>query len=158
MNTRFNRFRNCESGNIAIMGTFAMIPILGLVVGGIEFAEIDKITRSMQHAADTAVIAAFDAPELTWSKRIRRANGFFDANFLFPERVGGVSKKLSGKQTKRRVVLNYSASAKIDSLFGEMSPFFDGTISVQASALYVEGSGKHPRLISSGKSSAKRGL
>lgn len=149
MHKSIKKFLRCEKGNIAIMGTFAMIPILSLVVGGMELGEINKVTQSMQHAADQAVIAAFDEPDLSWSKRIRRADAFFDTNFPYPKRVEGLSKKLSGRQTRQRVELSYKANAKIDSLFGEMSPFASGSIRVEAKAIYIVGSGNPPRLIAS---------
>ena len=118
----YRHFLRNEDGNIALMAAGAAMPMLALIMGGIELAEFNRIERSMQHAADTAVMAAFDGRELDWSQRIKRADKFFDVNFPYDHRIKKVKRKLSGSQRRRKITLEYSASAQNVNLTGEVQP------------------------------------
>ena len=150
MLTAIKKLFTDTKGNVAIITGGTILPILALVAGGIEIAETSRLKRSMQHAADTAVMAAFQKPDLSWSKRIKLANDFFDSNFPHDHRVLKIKKRLSGQQTKRRVILEYTASAENKSLTRGINPFTEITITVKSRALYIAGSFTPPKLIASG--------
>ena len=59
MFAKFRDFLACRRGNVAFMTAGALVPLLTLTAGGLEFAEYQRLQASMQHAADTAVMAAF---------------------------------------------------------------------------------------------------
>ena len=149
----YRNFLRNEDGNIAIMAAGAAMPMLALIMGGIEMAEFSRIERSMQHAADTAVMAAFDGRDSNWSQRIKRADRFFDMNFPYDHRIKKVERKLSGSQRRRKITLEYSASAQNVNLTGKFNPFAKSRVSVKARAVYVQGSNRAPRLVYSRSSS-----
>lgn len=126
----------------------ALVPLLTLTAGGLEFAERQRVETSMQHAADTAVMAAFDNDRHGWRKKVRRANNFFDSNFHYSNRVTRIKKRLRGQAGRKSMVLTYHASSQVHSLFGELNPFTGNIIKVTARAELVYRSGRGPRLIS----------
>ena len=125
----------------------ALVPLLTLTAGGLEFAERQRVETSMQLAADTAVMAAFNSERRNWRQRKKRADHFFDANFRHANRVTRIKKRLRGKESRRRIVLTYQASSRVHSLFGEFNPFSDNTIRVTSRAELVFRSGQGPRLV-----------
>ena len=133
----------------------AALPALTLIAGGLEFAEYHKTRTAMQHAADTAVMSAFYVPDRHWSKRVRRANDFFDSNFPNQKKVSGIKRRLRGKMDRKRFVLRYEASARINRLFGELNPFAKDKIKVTSTAEMVMGSRRAPRLIASHEAASK---
>ncbi|MEP1206751.1 MAG: pilus assembly protein TadG-related protein [Rhizobiaceae bacterium] len=142
------RFARCSRGNVAFMTAGALVPLLTLTAGGLEFAERQRVEVSMQHAADTAVMAAFDTERRNWRNKVRRANRFFDANFHHAKRVKRVKKRLRGQEGRKRMVLTFQASSQVQSLFGEFNPFTSNTIRVTSRAELVYRSRRGPRLIS----------
>ncbi|MGI9365304.1 MAG: pilus assembly protein TadG-related protein [Rhizobiaceae bacterium] len=146
----FYRFFRCERGNFAFITAAAALPALTLIAGGLEFAEYNKTKASMQHAADTAVMAAMTSPDPRWSKRVRRAHRFFDVNFQQGHRTNGIKKQLSGKRDRERLVMTYQATTSAKRLFGELNPFTKDKIKVTARAEYILFSSRPPRLISPG--------
>ncbi len=152
---RIRSFAKSTRGNVAFMTAGALMPILTLTAGGLEFAERQRIEISMQHAADTAVMAAFDNSKRGFRKKMRRAHQFFDANFQHSNRVTRVKKRLAGKDLRQRLVLTYQASGRVHSLFGELNPFTNNIIKVTSRAEFVYRSGRGPRLISATSSQGK---
>ena len=147
------RFAFCTRGNVAFMTAGALVPLLTLTAGGLEFAERQRVESSMQLAADTAVMAAFNSDRRNWRQRKRRADHFFDSNFRYSNRVSRIKKRLRGKESRKRLVMTYQASSKVHSLFGEFNPFSNNTIKVISRAELVYRSGRGPRLISSEETS-----
>ena len=155
MYQQIGRFLRCSRGNIAFMTAGALVPLLTLTAGGLEFAERQRVETSMQHAADTAVIAAFDVERNRGRDRVRRSHRFFDANFQYWKRVSRVKKRLRGQQGRQRLVMQFEASSKISSLFGEFNPFTSDTIKVTSRAELIYGSDQGPRLISAQSAAGK---
>lgn len=141
------QFFGCQRGNIAFMTAGAMVPLLTLTAGGLEFAEYQRVQTSMQLAADQAVLSAFDQDRRGWSRRIKRAHRFFDVNFKHRSRVTQVKKRLRGRNDRRKMVLSFEASGKLNSLFGEFNPFAKDRVIVRSRAVLHYGSGSGPRLI-----------
>ena len=152
---RLGGFIACSRGNIAFMTAGFALPALTLIAGGLEIAEFHRTKIDMQHAADTAVMSAIYAPDRDWSKRVRRANDFFDNNFQNPHKVTRIKRKLRGNSDRKRLVLRYDASADIISLFGELNPFTKNTIRVTSEAELDFRSGRPARLTGSGESTSK---
>ena len=142
------RFTSCTRGNVAFMAAGALVPLLTLTAGGLEFAERQRVESSMQLAADTAVMAAFNSERRNWRQRKKRADHFFDTNFRYSNRVTRIKKRLRGKESRKRLVVTYQASSQVHSLFGEFNPFTNNTIKVTSRAELVYRSGRGPRLIS----------
>ena len=155
MKRRISAFLTCTRGNIAFMTAGALVPLLTLTAGGLEFAEYQRVQTSMQHAADTAVMAAFHPEGRRWHHRVKRANQFFDVNFQHADRVTRVRKRLRGRQDRYRLVLEYQASSKINRLFGDFNPFTNDTIRVVSRAELSLKTGLSPRLISSASGTSK---
>ncbi|NKB51624.1 MAG: hypothetical protein GKR97_05275 [Rhizobiaceae bacterium] len=152
---RIHSFGKCTRGNVAFMTASALLPLLTLTAGGLEFAERQRIEISMQHAADTAVMAAFDNSKRGFRKKMRIAHQFFDANFQHAHRVTRIKKRLAGKDQRKRLVLTYQASGQVQSLFGELNPFTSNTIKVTSRAELIYHSARGPRLISASSSQSK---
>ncbi|MEP0944881.1 MAG: Tad domain-containing protein [Rhizobiaceae bacterium] len=155
MYRRFSEFLACTRGNIAFMTAGSLVPLLTLTAGGLEFAEYQRIQSSMQHAADTAVMAAFQPDGRRWHHRVRRANKFFDVNFQQPQRVTRIKKQLRGRQDRKRLVLQYQASAKINRLFGEFNPFTEDTVRVVSRAEMNFTTDYAPRLVAASSDKSK---
>ena len=155
MFAKFRDFLACRRGNVAFMTAGALVPLLTLTAGGLEFAEYQRVQASMQHAADTAVMAAFHPEGRRWHHRVKRANKFFDVNFQHVDRVTRVRKRLRGRQDRYRLVLEYQASSKINRLFGDFNPFTNDTIRVVSRAELSLKTGLSPRLISSASGTSK---
>ena len=155
MFAKFQDFLACRRGNVAFMTAGALVPLLTLTAGGLEFAEYQRVQASMQHAADTAVMAAFHPDGRRWHHRVKRANQFFDVNFQHVDRVTRVRKRLRGRQDRYRLVLEYQASSKINRLFGDFNPFTNDTIRVVSRAELSLKTGLSPRLISSASGTSK---
>lgn len=155
MYSKFKAFLACKRGNIAFMTAGALVPLLTLTAGGLEYAEYQRVQASMQHAADTAVMAAFQPEGRRWHHRVKRANSFFDVNFQHANRVTRIRKRLRGRQDRYRLVLQYQASSKINRLFGDFNPFTNDTIRVDSRAELNLKTGLSPRLISSASGTSK---
>ena len=148
-------FLRCTRGNVAFMTAGALVPLLTLTAGGLEFAEYQRVQTSMQHAADTAVMAAFDTKGHRWHNRVRRADRFFDVNFKHANRVPRLKKRLRGRADRRGMVLQYQASSKVNSLFGELNPFTKDTIRVVSRAEINYRTDFAPRLVAAKSGAAK---
>ncbi len=58
---RIRRFRDDKSGNVAIMFSISLIPIVGLTGFGVEYARTDSAHSKVQAAVDAAALAATSA-------------------------------------------------------------------------------------------------
>ena len=144
---RLREFLGCARGNIAFMTAGAAFPLLTLAAGGLEFAEYQRHAAWLPAPADTAVLSAFDENRRGWSKRVKRANQFFDINFKHANRVTKVKKRLRGRRDRNRLILSYQAKGKLNSLFGELNPFTNDVVTVRPRAVLHFGIGTGPRLI-----------
>ena len=143
------------------MAAGAAMPLLTLGIGAIEIAEYNRVQKSMQTAADAAVLSIFSKAYMAvkknqhfdLSKSIKTANNLFDANFTQRHRVNALKRKLSGRQRKSKLQMTYSASANIKNMFGDINPLAGNKIIIHASAEFDPFSGKPPRLVYTHKGS-----
>ncbi len=150
-------FIKCDRGNMAIMTAAMAMPMLTLTVGGLEYSELSKIKENMQHSSDVAVLAAFQSLPKGWSVQQKRAKSYFQANLSSESRILTVKTRLRRKIYKKHIILSYTVKTKVGSLFGELSPFGDGTIVVKSTAAYNLKTKRPPRLIGNDYAGLKDG-
>jgi len=141
------RFAKNQSGNVAILTAMMAMPLLFLAAGAIDTIRHSRMKDTMQTAADAAVMAAFRGPARNWRKRQNTAHLQFRANLQKTRFAHGVQTKMSREMQKNRITFTYRAEAKLDSIFGDLSPFSGDRLSVQARAAWEVGSRKPPHLI-----------
>ena len=79
-------FASAVGGNVAIIFTFAMIPVVGAVGAGVDYSSVSSARSAMQAAADsTALMLAKDAASLSTSQLQQSANDYFRATFNRPD-------------------------------------------------------------------------
>lgn len=77
----FQKFRDDESGNFAMMFGLALVPILGLVGAAVDYARASKARTELAAALDdAALMAARDASKLTDGQLRTRINEWVKAN------------------------------------------------------------------------------
>ncbi|MPZ59490.1 MAG: hypothetical protein GEU91_24020 [Rhizobiales bacterium] len=80
------RLWNAEEGNVAIIFTIALIPIVGLTGAAIDYSRASSVRTAMQAALDaTALAMSKDATSLTASALNEKAAAYFAAAFNRPE-------------------------------------------------------------------------
>ncbi|MGI9394870.1 MAG: TadE/TadG family type IV pilus assembly protein [Boseongicola sp.] len=146
-----------ESGNIAVLTTIMATPIMLLVAGVIDTNRHTRMQSVMQKSADAAVLAAFRSSKPGWRKRQKTAHRHFRVNIRNVKFAHGVRAKMTRTIEKRRLIFTYNASTKVDSIFGELSPFSGSQISVQSRAAWKVGTNEHARLIGNGDGKADQG-
>jgi Flp pilus assembly protein TadG len=78
--------RRAEDGNVAIIFTIALLPIIGLAGGAIDYSRASATKTAMQAALDaTALAMSKDASSLTQSQLSQKAEAYFKAAFNRPE-------------------------------------------------------------------------
>jgi Flp pilus assembly protein TadG len=79
-------FRRAENGNVAIIFAVALIPIVGLVGGSVDYSRASSARAAMQAALDaTALAMSKDATTLTTEQLSNKATVYFKAAFNRPE-------------------------------------------------------------------------
>lgn len=79
-------FRQDRRGNVAILFTLAIVPILGLVGAAVDYSRANSARTAMQAALDaTALMISRDAAKLSQEEITARAQAYFDASYNRPE-------------------------------------------------------------------------
>jgi Flp pilus assembly protein TadG len=82
------RFVNHQDGNIAVIFTLALVPVIGFLGAGIDYSRVNRARTGMQDALDSAALmVAKDAGanNLTAAQISQEAQTFFTAMFNHPE-------------------------------------------------------------------------
>jgi len=88
---RLHGFRRAERGNVAVIFTLAVIPIMGFVGAGVDYSRANSVKSAMQQAMDaTALMLSKDVSALTSSQVTQKATDYFLALFNHPEATGVV--------------------------------------------------------------------
>jgi Flp pilus assembly protein TadG len=78
--------RDAEDGNVAIIFTIALLPIIGLTGAAIDYSRASSVRAAMQAALDaTALAMSKDAATLTSAQLNTKASQYFAAAFNRPE-------------------------------------------------------------------------
>ena len=76
------RFVPAREGNVAMMFAIALVPMIVVVGGGVDYARIKMTETGLQDAADaTATMLSKSASDMTNSQMQQQATDFFNANF-----------------------------------------------------------------------------
>jgi Flp pilus assembly protein TadG len=76
----------CERGNVVMMFSLAMIPLMGLTGIAVDYSRASSIKAAMQIAADSAALAlSRSASSLSEAALNSAANDYFNATFSRPE-------------------------------------------------------------------------
>src|SRR4051812_24413235 len=87
--TGMQSFRHAERGNVAVIFTLAVIPIMGMVGAAVDYSRANSIKSAMQSAVDaTALMLSKEAPTLTSAQISQKATDYFNALFNHPEATG----------------------------------------------------------------------
>src|SRR3979409_1289529 len=79
-------FRRAERGNVAVIFTLAMIPIMGMVGAAVDYSRANSVKSAMQQAIDaTALMLSKDAATLSSSQMSQKGTDYFTALFNHPE-------------------------------------------------------------------------
>lgn len=82
-------FRRADQGNIAVMFSIAILPILGLVGAAIDYSRVNNARTAMQAAIDaTALMISKEAAGLTAAQVTSKAQAYFAAMYKHPEATG----------------------------------------------------------------------
>lgn len=146
---KLQEFGKNTRGNIAMIAAAAAIPLTVAVAGVFDASQYSRLKSNMQNASDAAVMAAARAKGLSWRKRRAVANQFFHANFQGVKTSKSLKGKLKGTFYKKeqRVILSYSASGKMQTIFSGLVPAFKDAIAVKSTVEISERTGFEPRLI-----------
>jgi Flp pilus assembly protein TadG len=83
---QLRRLRVSEDGNVAIIFSLALIPIVGLTGGAIDYSRASATRTAMQAALDaTALAMSKDAANLTAADLKTKATAYFNAAFNRPD-------------------------------------------------------------------------
>ncbi|MBZ8132659.1 pilus assembly protein [Afifella sp. IM 167] len=74
------QYRSEEEGVVAILFALALIPLLGLAAGAVDFSRLNTMKAGVQHAADAAAIAGAKAARLEGVDAIETARQSYWAN------------------------------------------------------------------------------
>jgi len=87
--TGLQSFRRAERGNVAVIFTLAVIPIMGFVGAAVDYSRANSIKAAMQSAVDaTALMLSKDVATLTSAQISQKATDYFTALFNHPEATG----------------------------------------------------------------------
>src|SRR5438876_922770 len=79
-------FRADQAGNVAVIFTLALVPIVGFVGSGVDYSRGNSAKTAMQMAADATVLAlAKYAASLSSTQLTEQANSTFKALLTRPE-------------------------------------------------------------------------
>src|SRR3954468_13154420 len=88
---RLRAFRRAERGNVVVIFTLAIIPMIGFVGAGVDYSRANSVKSAMQQAMDaTALMRSKDVSALNSSQATQKATDYFLALFNHPEAAGVV--------------------------------------------------------------------
>ena len=88
----FRRFAADRRGNVALMFTFAIIPLLILIGAAVDFGQATRVRAQLQNATDVAALSvARDGLSQPDSALEAIARRYLDANYTLPEKDYGYS-------------------------------------------------------------------
>ncbi len=116
---RFASFRRSSEGNVAILFTLALLPMVGLIGAAVDYSRANSTRTAMQSALDsTALMLSKEASGLTADQLNAKALSYFKANFTRAEaynlkldtpvfkNTGGTSLKLAAHAVVKSEFMN----------------------------------------------------
>jgi Flp pilus assembly protein TadG len=86
---RIREFCRADEGHVAVIFTLALLPVVGITGGAIDYSHATAVKASMQAALDaTALALSREATSLTDTQLQERASAYFGAAFNRPEAPG----------------------------------------------------------------------
>lgn len=83
------RFRLANGGNVAVIFSIAILPIIGVIGAAIDYSRVNNARTAMQTALDTAALMiSKDAAGLTDAQITSKAQTYFNALYNHPEANG----------------------------------------------------------------------
>lgn len=111
---RLRRFSARDDGQVAIIFSLAMVPIIGLLAMGVEYSGVETKRAQLNAAADVAALSAVNsgARSLTAAEAKKRAEDAFHANAetIKDVKVESVDIKVTDTGADRKVVVDYKGS------------------------------------------------
>jgi Flp pilus assembly protein TadG len=106
------RFRNERRGNITILFTLLLVPMIGLVGAAVDYSRANAIKAALQATLDaTSLMLAKNAGLQTDDEMTTLGQSFFDAQFNHPD-ANKPKVKVKYTPGSSTIVLNGSASVK----------------------------------------------
>ncbi len=118
------RLRRSVRGNVLVLTAFALIPMIGLVGGGIDLSRLYLVKARLQHACDAGALAGRKAMGAgTWAQASPNpptiANQFFDGNFKADGRTSyGLTRTFTESGGRVSGVASVSVPMTVMSFFG----------------------------------------
>lgn len=114
---QFSRFFGDRRGNVAIMFTVAIIPVLGAIGTAVDYARATQVRAKLQAAADSAILLAVGRTEITSDARSARkkAEAFYAAQAaLLGVPDSTIKIRVSDASTGRTATATFSAGVKTE--------------------------------------------
>ncbi|MES2752877.1 MAG: TadE/TadG family type IV pilus assembly protein, partial [Pseudomonadota bacterium] len=112
------QFRRADSGNVAVLFAFTILPILGFVGAAIDYSRVNNARTAMQSALDTAALMiSKDADGMNAADINKKATDYFTALYKqHPEaqNVAIAAAYTNSSTAGSKVVLTGSASMQTD--------------------------------------------
>ena len=113
---KLRELRGAEGGNVAVIFTIALLPIVGLTGAAIDYSRASSVKTAMQAALDaTSLAMAKEAANLTSSELSKKAEAYFNAAFNRPE--AGSIKITATYETTPGSSVTVTGSGNIDTQF-----------------------------------------
>jgi Putative Flp pilus-assembly TadE/G-like len=130
------QFSSDRSGNVAIIFTLTVMPIMGFLGASVDYSRGNSVKVAMQAAADsTALMLVKDAGALTNAQLTEQATQRFSSLFTRPETW---NVKIDAIYNAKDVSLSVSASGFINTAILKMVGFKTLDIATRSVAVYVE--------------------
>jgi Flp pilus assembly protein TadG len=80
------RFRRANAGNVAVIFSIAIVPIIGFIGAAVDYTRANNARTAMQTALDSAALMiSQDAANLTAGQITTKAQGYFNSLYNHPE-------------------------------------------------------------------------
>lgn len=115
---RFFLFSRAVSGNVAIMFSLALVPVVGLAGGAVDLTNLESIKNRMQDAADSAALEAMVLRHETDAFRVESATTLATENLAAATTVANVQISVSVSATEAQVDMSASVPTTLMGILG----------------------------------------
>ena len=112
---RLRKFRPAREGNIAVIFSIALIPVVGAIGIAVDWSMANKVRASMQKALDAAVLVGVSQPS---TSQLSTATAFFNGDFTGPPGTTATASFIQNSNGSLSGTANSSVEATFLGVFG----------------------------------------
>jgi Flp pilus assembly protein TadG len=112
---RLRKFRPAREGNIAVIFSIALIPVVGAIGIAVDWSMANKVRASMQKALDAAVLVGVSQPS---TLQLSTATAFFNGDFTGPPGTTATASFIQNSNGSLSGTANSSVEATFLGVFG----------------------------------------